>query len=92
DDTSLTEVSDIVLNPPATDKYAALENRLVNSFEDSAERKLHKLLNENRNNRSPRVSQSQVFNSLLTGQHTFSACQNHIFYNRSSTCVLVNSG
>ncbi|KYM99390.1 hypothetical protein ALC62_09892 [Cyphomyrmex costatus] len=46
DDTSLTEVSDIVLNPSATDKYAALKNRLVNSFADSAERKLRKLLNE----------------------------------------------
>ncbi|KYN02153.1 PREDICTED: uncharacterized protein LOC108774490 [Cyphomyrmex costatus] len=46
DDTSLTEVNDIVLNPPATDKYATLKNRLGNSFADSAERKLHKLLNE----------------------------------------------
>ncbi|KYN50169.1 hypothetical protein ALC62_01041, partial [Cyphomyrmex costatus] len=43
---SLTEVSDIVLNPPSTDKYTALKNRLVNSFADTTERKLIKLLNE----------------------------------------------
>ncbi|KYM99391.1 hypothetical protein ALC62_09893, partial [Cyphomyrmex costatus] len=30
------------------------------------------------------------FNSLLRGQHTFSACQNHIFYDRSSTCISAN--
>ena len=46
DDDSLTEVSDIVLNPPATDRYAALKDRLVKSFADSAEKKLRKLLNE----------------------------------------------
>ncbi|XP_018404603.1 PREDICTED: uncharacterized protein LOC108781185 [Cyphomyrmex costatus] len=46
DDTSLTEVSDILLNPPATDKYAALKIRIVSSFADIAERKLRKLLNE----------------------------------------------
>ena len=46
DDNSLIEVSDIVFNPPATDRYAALKNRLVKSFADNIEKKLHKLLNE----------------------------------------------
>ena len=40
DDDSLTEVSDIVLNPsPAMDRYTVLKNRLVKSFADSAEKK-----------------------------------------------------
>ena len=46
DDDSLIEVSDIVLNPPAMDRYAALKDRLVKSFADSAEKKLRRLLNE----------------------------------------------
>ena len=45
DDDSLTEVSDIVLNPPAMDRYVALKDRLVKSFVDSVEKKLRKLLN-----------------------------------------------
>lgn len=35
-----------MLNPPATDRYAALKDRLVSSFADSAEKKPRKLLNE----------------------------------------------
>ena len=45
DDDSLTEVSDIVLNP-AMGRYAALKDRLVKSFADSVEKKLRRLLNE----------------------------------------------
>ena len=44
DDDSLSEVSDIILNPPAMNRYA-LKDRLVRSFADSAEKKLHRLLN-----------------------------------------------
>ena len=44
DNDSLIEVSDIVLNPPAMDRYAALKDRLVKSFADSAEKKLRRLL------------------------------------------------
>ncbi|XP_039303210.1 uncharacterized protein LOC120357244 [Solenopsis invicta] len=46
DEACLAEVSDIVLNPPATDKYHALKDRLIKSFADSAEKKLRRLLNE----------------------------------------------
>ena len=40
------EVNDIILNLPAMDRYAALKDRLVKSFADSAEKKLRRLLNE----------------------------------------------
>lgn len=46
DDDSLTEASDIILNPPAMDRYAVLKDRLLRSFADSADKKLRKLLNE----------------------------------------------
>ncbi|XP_025996227.1 uncharacterized protein LOC120359942 [Solenopsis invicta] len=46
DEACLAEVSDIVLNPPAADKYHALKDRLDKSFADSAEKKLRRLLNE----------------------------------------------
>lgn len=42
----LCEVSDIVTNPPVTDKYETLKNRLVAAFEDSEEKRLRTLLNE----------------------------------------------
>ncbi|GFT16065.1 uncharacterized protein NPIL_693021 [Nephila pilipes] len=32
---TLAYVSDIVLNPPATDKFIALKNRLISEFQDS---------------------------------------------------------
>ncbi|KMQ85926.1 hypothetical protein RF55_15255 [Lasius niger] len=46
DDDLLSEVSDIVLNPPAGNKYAALKDRLIKSFAVSSEKRLRKLLNE----------------------------------------------
>ena len=46
DDDSLSEVSDIILNPLAMDRYVVLKDRLVRSFADSAEKKLCRLLNE----------------------------------------------
>ena len=45
-DDSLSEVSDIILNPLAMDRYVVLKDRLVRSFADSAEKKLCRLLNE----------------------------------------------
>jgi len=43
DEDSLT---DIVLNSPAMDRYAAFKDRLVKSFADSTEKKVRKLLNK----------------------------------------------
>ena len=34
DDDSLSEVSDIILNPPAMDRYAVLKDWLMRSFAD----------------------------------------------------------
>lgn len=41
DDESLFEVCDILRNLPATGRYAALKNRLIKNFEDSAEEITH---------------------------------------------------
>lgn len=46
DDESLSEVCDILRNPPTTGRYAVLKSRLIKSFEDSAERKLRTLLGD----------------------------------------------
>jgi len=35
-----------MFNPLVTDRYAALKDRLIKSFMNSAEKKLYKLLNE----------------------------------------------
>lgn len=45
-DDSLSEVSDIVLNPPATEKYETLKNRLIKSYAESAQKKLRTLLSD----------------------------------------------
>ncbi|KMQ86146.1 pol polyprotein [Lasius niger] len=37
-------VSDLITNPPATSKYDALRSRIINSFEETQESKLRKLL------------------------------------------------
>lgn len=42
----LQTVSDIVRNPPETDKYSALKNRLIKEFTDSDQRKLRRLIKE----------------------------------------------
>lgn len=43
---TLTHVSDIVLNPPISEKYKALSERLISEFEDSEHQKIKKLLTE----------------------------------------------
>lgn len=40
------EVSDIVLNPPAQNKYQYLKNAILSRLTDSSDRQLHKLLTE----------------------------------------------
>ena len=46
-DTSiLTQVSDLVINPPVNNKYEALKNRLNECFTDSEDRKLQRLLKD----------------------------------------------
>ncbi|XP_008188179.1 uncharacterized protein LOC103310730, partial [Acyrthosiphon pisum] len=42
----LSQVADIVQNPPANEKYAKLKNRLVELYTDSQESKLRKLLGD----------------------------------------------
>lgn len=46
DSETLSHVSDIILNPPATDKYKILSDRLINEFTDSEHQKIKKLLTE----------------------------------------------
>lgn len=46
DGETLSHVSDIVLNPPDTDKYKKLSERLINEFADSEQQKIKKLLTE----------------------------------------------
>ncbi|XP_071043103.1 uncharacterized protein [Parasteatoda tepidariorum] len=46
DGEKLAHVSDIVLNPPDSDKYKKLCARLVSEFEDSEQLKIKKLLTE----------------------------------------------
>lgn len=42
----LIHVADIVRNPPATEKYNAVKNALINEFADSGRKKLRKLIKE----------------------------------------------
>lgn len=44
DSTTLPFVSDIVANPPPHDKYQALKDRIIRSFDETAESKLRKLI------------------------------------------------
>lgn len=46
DDDSLSEVSDIVLNSPATEQYETLKNRLIKSYAESAQKKLRTFLSD----------------------------------------------
>lgn len=43
---TLNHVSDIILNPPETDKYKELKKRLVSEFADSEGKRIKKLLSE----------------------------------------------
>lgn len=43
---ALQQVSDIIANPPAEDKYGALKARLISAYEESETRKLQKLMEE----------------------------------------------
>ncbi|XP_071039982.1 uncharacterized protein [Parasteatoda tepidariorum] len=43
---TLSYVSDIVLNPPAEDKYSALKTRLISEFSDSEQKRIKALLSE----------------------------------------------
>lgn len=40
------QVSDILINPPDTDRYNAIKNRLLNIYEESETRKVQKLISE----------------------------------------------
>lgn len=42
----LSYVSDIVLTPPATDKYQTLKSRLITEFSDSEQRRIKAVLSE----------------------------------------------
>lgn len=44
----LSQVSDIIQKPPETDRYQALNNRLIELFTDSQESKLRRLLGDMR--------------------------------------------
>ncbi|XP_039308808.1 uncharacterized protein LOC120358479 [Solenopsis invicta] len=44
DNTALPFVSDIVANPPPVNKYQALKERIIRSFDETAESKLRKLI------------------------------------------------
>lgn len=44
DSQTLPAIADIVLNPPATDKYLAIKTRIMSSFAETSESKLRKLL------------------------------------------------
>lgn len=46
DTETLSAVSDLILNPPADNKYVALKERLINEFSDSESQKIRKLLSE----------------------------------------------
>lgn len=47
DQTVLPFISDIINNPPETEKYETLKNRIISSFDESNESKLRKLLRGN---------------------------------------------
>lgn len=42
----LTHISDVIRDPPATNKYTALKNRIIEQFADSEAKKIKKLLSE----------------------------------------------
>lgn len=44
DSQTLPAIADIIINPPATDKYAAIKARIMSSFAETSESKLRKLL------------------------------------------------
>ena len=46
DSAILQHVSDIVLNPPVTDKYEMIKKRLIDNFSDSDTKRLKRLLSE----------------------------------------------
>ena len=46
DSAILQHVSDIVLNPPVTDKYEIIRKRLIDNFSDSDTKRLKRLLSE----------------------------------------------
>lgn len=46
DSESLSTVSDILLNPPAQNRYDVLKSRLISEFSDSENRQIRKLLSE----------------------------------------------
>lgn len=46
DPESLSAVSDILLNPPETNKYETLKQRLISEFSDSENKQIRKLLSE----------------------------------------------
>lgn len=43
---ALQQISDIVANPPAENKYEAIKSRLISAYEESETRKLQKLMEE----------------------------------------------
>lgn len=44
DSQTLPAIGDIILNPPAADKYLAIKNRIMSSYAETSESKLRKLL------------------------------------------------
>lgn len=46
DPETLSAVSDILLNPPTTNKYATLKDRLIQEFSESANKQIRKLLSD----------------------------------------------
>ncbi|KYN50015.1 hypothetical protein ALC62_00042, partial [Cyphomyrmex costatus] len=47
DNTALPFVSDIISNPPPTERYQALKDRIIRSFDETGESKLRKLIRGN---------------------------------------------
>lgn len=46
DPDSITAVTDLILNPPQTDKYKTLKDRLINEYSESQSQQIRKLLSE----------------------------------------------
>lgn len=42
----IEQISDLLYNPPSTDQYSSLKNRLISAYEESDSRQLQKLLSE----------------------------------------------
>ncbi|KOB52161.1 Uncharacterized protein OBRU01_26344, partial [Operophtera brumata] len=42
----IEQVTDLLHNPPATEQYTTLKNRLISTYDESDSRQLHKLLSE----------------------------------------------